>query len=247
MSNYKIINKNKYSPIVISAEHTANLIPYKFSDLGLDKKTLNSSFAYDIGAKALITKLSRLLDCSAIFAKYSRLLIDLNRTIEENSLIPKINYGLPIPGNKNLSQYRKRKRIKKYYTPYHKKLSQLIEKATNQNGKVFYILIHSFEKELNGKKREFDVGLLWDKKSKFALAIKRIFREFYPDLKVEINKPYDLRKVEKGSFHIHGLYNNIFPVEIEINNKLLQNKNGINTMASMLNNVINEIINKEIM
>ena len=69
---YKLVNKNEKSAILITCEHASNRLPPSFS---LPKRLINSHWALDVGISKVVDKVSEILDCTAIKANYSRLII----------------------------------------------------------------------------------------------------------------------------------------------------------------------------
>ena len=76
--------------ILIIADHASNFVPKENNNLGVPNSFLNQHIAYDIGVKELSLDLSNRLKCKVILGKYSRLLIDLNRDLDDPTIIPEI-------------------------------------------------------------------------------------------------------------------------------------------------------------
>ena len=73
--------------IIFICDHAAYKIPKKFDNLGLTNEHLKSHIGWDIGAKKIAVNLAKELRQSIFMSHYSRLLIDLNRSINSESLI----------------------------------------------------------------------------------------------------------------------------------------------------------------
>ena len=95
---------NLEKKILIIADHASNFIPKENNKLGLLNSFLNQHIAFDIGVKELSFDLSKRLKCKLIQGKYSRLLIDLNRDLDDPTIIPEIVDRKIIPGNIGLSK-----------------------------------------------------------------------------------------------------------------------------------------------
>jgi len=121
--------------ILIIADHASNHLPKENNKLGLSNAFLNQHIAFDIGVKELSLDLSNRLKCKVILGKYSRLLIDLNRDLNDPTVIPEIVDRKIIPGNIGLSKSEIRSRVKKIYNTYHQEIEQTIK-----NEKVKVIL-----------------------------------------------------------------------------------------------------------
>ena len=78
-------------PTLLVVDHASNFIPEFYNSLGLKKSLINSHIAYDVNILKISKKVGSLLDTSVISAQFSRLIIDLNRGIEDPTLIPSIS------------------------------------------------------------------------------------------------------------------------------------------------------------
>ncbi|MCK5912425.1 MAG: N-formylglutamate amidohydrolase, partial [Desulfuromusa sp.] len=73
--------------LIISCEHGGNQIPEEFQDLFVSAEAvLESHRGFDIGALSLAQKLARETKAPLVGAEISRLLIDLNRTLKQQTL-----------------------------------------------------------------------------------------------------------------------------------------------------------------
>ena len=117
----------KYSSnqILIIADHASNYLPKEYYKLGLTSVFLNQHIAFDIGVKELSLDLSNRLKCKVIQGKYSRLLIDLNRDLDDPTVIPEIVDRKIIPGNIGLSKSELRLRVKKIYNKSRKLINRI--------------------------------------------------------------------------------------------------------------------------
>ncbi|MCP3868375.1 MAG: hypothetical protein GY703_09825 [Gammaproteobacteria bacterium] len=57
---------------------------------------------------------------------YSRLLVDLNRSLEDPSAIPEVSDNVPVPGNQGLSREQKALRVRSFYTPYREAIDSML-------------------------------------------------------------------------------------------------------------------------
>mgnify|MGYP001215824040 CR=1 FL=1 len=170
--------------ILIIADHASNYLPKENNKLGLTNAFLNQHIAFDIGIKELSLDLSHRLKCKVIQGKYSRLLIDLNRDLEDPTIIPEIVDRKIIPGNIGLSKSELRLRIKKIYNKYHNEIDRTI-----RNEKVKVILsLHSFNPIFKNKRRTLEFGILSNEdKNLSSIIIKQLKLQ---KLSVGDNKPY---------------------------------------------------------
>ena len=104
--------KRNQKHIIFLCDHASNFIPKSYKNLGLSSKVLNSHISWDIGAKDLCEKVSKVLGQSYFYANFSRLLIDPNRHLFSSDLIVTNSWGQAIPGNTDISLEKKKKELK---------------------------------------------------------------------------------------------------------------------------------------
>ena len=125
----KIYSGDLSKGIILMCEHATSTIPESYQNLGLPSTQLKRHIAYDIGAEAVTRYISKRLNIPAITTRYSRLLIDPNRALNDPTLIMQLSDGAVIPGNAYISQTETKHRIDTYYQPYHKALKGMIDQA----------------------------------------------------------------------------------------------------------------------
>ena len=224
---------------LVICDHASNNIPLEYGNLGISKKDLESHRAFDLGAYEVAGELSNLLSCSLVMANFSRLLIDPNRGKDDPTLIPKLSEGKIIKGNINISMseddIERNKRIDRFYLPYHKQINRFISKSLD-NGRIPKILsIHSFTPIWKGKKREIDVGILWDKDDRLS----KIFLNSLKNIKLGDNKPYNGR-LKNDTLYKHATSHGIPHVLIELRQDLLKKEKEKLRWAKKIHNVLKE-------
>jgi len=173
-------------PLFIIGDHASNHIPSEFDNLGLEGDDLTRHIAWDIGTETMIHQMCEHFGCAGQIAGVSRLVIDLNREPDRDTLIPLESDGTQILGNQNLTPERRAGRIAKFYTPYH----SAIESALNAAQDPLVLSIHSFTPQVQGQApRDVDVGLLVRHDEPTAHAFKAAMDMAY-DYDVRINEPY---------------------------------------------------------
>lgn len=149
------------SSLVISCEHASNRIPSRYDNLGLSARALDSHIAWDAGARPLARNCAHHFRCAYHEGRYSRLLIDLNRSLHHRELIPRRSFGVVVPGNAKLTPGERQARIRRYYQPYRAAVRHDIERAA-RNGTCLHLSFHTFTPRLAGVERRADVGVLYD-------------------------------------------------------------------------------------
>ena len=223
--------------ILIIADHASNFVPKENNKLGLPNSFLNRHIAFDIGVKELSLDLSNRLKCKVIQGKYSRLLIDLNRDLDDPTVIPEIVDRKIIPGNIGLSKSEVRFRVKKIYNKYHHEIDQNIK-----NEKVKIILsLHSFNPIFKNKKRLLEFGILSNENKDLSSIIIDQLRLL--KLNVGDNYPYKGNLIG-DSMYKHGLRNKLPHALIEVRNDLLSNPTKIKRVSKLLHKTIVKSLEK---
>ncbi len=223
--------------ILIIADHASNFVPKEKNKLGLPNSFLNQHIAYDIGVKELSLDLSNRLKCKIIQGKYSRLLIDLNRDLDDPTVIPEIVENKIIPGNIGLSSSEVRLRIKNIYNKYHHEINRVIR---NEKVKII-ISLHSFNPIFKNKKRLLEFGILSNEDKNLSNIIIDQLR--LQKINVGDNKPYKGNLIG-DSMYRHGLRNKLSHALIEVRNDLLSNSTKIKSISILLHKIIVKSLKK---
>lgn len=223
--------------LMLTCEHASNKLPAAFKK-AVPAEVLKTHRAYDIGAVQVFRKLVKFAKpefyCEG---KFSRLFVDLNRTITNKSAFSEY-YDALEARDKSAA-----KKAKVQATAYWQEYRAAIEKfvasslsspkrtasktrAAKSEPEIVHLGIHSFTPMLNGKVRNADIGILYDparpQERAYANVIKAEIKRLYPAMKVRFNYPY------KGSSD--GLTTTLrkkfgpryVGIEIEINQKFFQ-------------------------
>ena len=97
---YLILPAQSHSPVFCFCDHATNHIPAGFDNLGLSNADLNRHIGWDIGAETLTRQFCHVFGAAGLLAGFSRLLIDTNRDLSSDALIPEISDGRIIPATK---------------------------------------------------------------------------------------------------------------------------------------------------
>jgi predicted N-formylglutamate amidohydrolase len=205
-------------------------MPARYSALGLSREQLDSHIAWDPGAREVARACARVVRCSCHEGQYSRLLIDLNRSLHHPRVIAKESGGMRVPGNLNLSKAERERRIKLYYASYRAAVTAEIRRIVRKHGRCVHVSVHSFTPRLMGIERKADIGLLFDprrhrEKALCAWAAEHLRKAGY---QVRFNYPY--RGVNDGFTTANRRVfasREYLGIEIEVNQKLLRDRGSI--------------------
>ena len=197
--------------LILSCEHASNRLPATFKKF-VPTDVLETHRAYDIGALAVFRKLVKFAKpefyCEG---KFSRLFVDLNRTITNKSAFSEYYEAIEADDKRSANTAAKMKvQATAYWTEYREKIENFVAKNIGSDSKVagnksagkksaesaaiVHLGIHSFTPALNGKVRNTDIGILYDParplERAYAQVIKAEIKRLYPKMKVRFNYPY---------------------------------------------------------
>ncbi|KRC82144.1 N-formylglutamate amidohydrolase [Sphingomonas sp. Root241] len=225
MSDAADIIEGKQQDILLLCDHASNAVPADV-DLGIAPELLDLHIAVDIGAGPLTRSLAARLDCPAILATVSRLVIDLHREPDHVSLIPHRSDGHLIPGNDTMDRAA---RIARFHAPYHRFLARRIRARRPK----LILSIHSFTPclEHGGTDRPWQVGVLYNRDARAARPAIEFFRD--QGFVTGDNEPYSGRLLN-ATLNRHAEANGIPSVAIEVRNDLIRDPAGIERWATLL-------------
>jgi predicted N-formylglutamate amidohydrolase len=240
VSPYITLNPNSITPVLLVCDHASNRFPKSLGTMGLDYLDRLSHITVDIGSRATTESLARQLNTTAILCQYSRLIVDCNRNLSDNSAYLDKSDGVDIPGNQNLNNNEKEIRESEIYWPYHNAIDTQISRLKRQKVSPIIISIHSFTPVFNGNKRECEVGVLWDKDPTTA----RIFINKLTDagFLVGDNKPYSGKDLEDFTLDYHAETIGLPHVGIEIRQDLINHDDGVIRISNALQQVISSLV-----
>lgn len=220
----RVVNSSGTTPLLLVCDHASNYIPPHLQCLGLSPHQLHEHIAWDIGAADLTLQLAMRLNCPAVLANYSRLLIDVNRDPDSDdpSLIPILSDGAEIPGNQQLSAQARLLRIEQLHQPYHHELHCLLEQLCLLVDAPALFSIHTFTPTLKhaDQPRPWHAGMLWNCDPRMAVPLINYLRT-HDHLVIGDNQPYSGREIAYTA-NRHG-HDRGFPhCAIEIRQDLLQ-------------------------
>ncbi|TVQ35084.1 MAG: N-formylglutamate amidohydrolase [Wenzhouxiangella sp.] len=201
---------------LITAEHASRRVPKAYRQLFAGAESvLKSHRAWDPGTRQLARELSESLDLPLLEGKVTRLLVDLNRSVGHPRHISEFSRNLPADQRKVL--------IERYWQPHWDAYRHAIEQAP---GLLVHIACHSFSPEMDGVRRQADIGLLYDpgrpSEQHFCRQLAKALSEDLPGLRVRMNYPYRGNSNGMGQQH-RRLFpaHRLLTVELEVNSALV--------------------------
>lgn len=236
---YVVINEESDRPLLLVCDHASRDIPRALGDLGLDPLARRCHLALDIGAGPLARALAASLGATAVLANYSRLVVDCNRHLLDSGAFLEFGDGIPIPGNRGLSDADKAARADAVYWPYHRALDAEIARLRRNGRLPAVIAIHSFTPVLDGLSRPWQMGVLWDADRRIADVLLRELRA--GGFMVGDNEPYSGKAPQDFSIDQHAEAGGLPHVGIEVRQDLIDNDEGVGRTAAVLHRIIDAL------
>ena len=215
---FLLIDPRSLSPLLLTCEHATNRLPFAGRGSRTVRAILDSHWGWDIGAWELTGELTRRLRCGAIGGRWSRLLIDLNRRVEDETLVRRTVEGTSIPWNEGVRVEEIERRMHEFHMPYHAEVDRLILRRLVRGIQPTLLAVHSFTSELKGRARPFDIGVLYEHHRAAAYRLGRTLRN--DGLSVRYNQPYSGMLGMMYSVDRHGSHYRLPCLELEINQEL---------------------------
>ncbi len=220
------------SPILIVVDHASANVPPTIK-LGIDSQLLDTHIALDIGVASLAHQLCDLIDCRAILAVTSRLVVDLNRDENDPAVIPLSSDGVMLLGNV-LSDEERQARLNAYWHPYHERLAEIIVVQRPS----LIVSLHSFTPHLAtapDQPRPWDIGILYnddDRAARIAIPMLEAAGACVGD-----QQPYS-GKLLNATMNRHAEANGIAYLGIELRQDRIADAAGISQWCHQLAPVI---------
>ena len=234
---FVILNADSIVPVLLVCDHASNRFPRSLGTMGLDYLNRVSHIALDIGANAVAETLADNLGATAVLCQYSRLIVDCNRELIDDSAFLECSAGVDVPGNNNLQESEKEIRASEIYWPYHNAIKDQIVRLKRLGIDPVVISIHSFTPVINGNDRKWEIGVLWDKDPITAeIFLTRLGEAGYL---VGDNEPYSGKDPEDFTIDYHAESIGLPHVGIEISQNLINHDAGVERVSIILKEIIN--------
>lgn len=205
--------------LLVTCEHGGARVPPAYAALFRGHARLLASHrGHDPGALVLARQLARALGAATVFATTTRLLVDCNRSLGHPRLFSEIT--------RTLTPAEREAIVRCYWRPHRDAVDAQLERLAATGRRVVHIAVHSFTPVLDGRRRAFEIGLLYDParapERRFAGRWKQALADAYPALRVRRNQPYrgtsDGLTTALRRVHPAGRY---IGIELEMNQSLL--------------------------
>lgn len=225
---FETVNPDGTPDFLVICDHASNALPPGYGTLGLAPAEFGRHIAWDIGAAGVSRRLAALLDCPAVLARFSRLLVDLNRGEDDPTIVMKLSDGAIVPGNRDVDAHRNAAefahRIAAYHAPYHDAVEAMIARARGRDAIPVIVSVHSFTPRWRAHDRPWHTGILWDRDDRLAAPLIAALRE-EGDIVVGDNEPYTGR-LKNDCLYRHGTLHGLPHALVEIRQDLIAEEAG---------------------
>ncbi|RFC67777.1 MULTISPECIES: N-formylglutamate amidohydrolase [Mesorhizobium] len=240
---FEVIEGNRKKGMVLIADHAGRALPDEYGSLSLPAREFDRHIAYDIGVEGLTRELATMTGAPAVMANFSRLLIDPNRGEDDPTMIRQLYDGTVIQANYPMTEKERKKRLNDFYRPYHDAVGSVIASVFEATGQApFIVSLHSFTPEMQGRKRPWHVGILWDMDDR---APKPMMEMLAADKNIVVgdNEPYD-GALRGDTMYRHAIVNGYAHALIEVRQDLIGEATGVRAWAERLHPIIEELNRK---
>jgi len=173
--------------LVLACEHASKKVPLRYQKLFRGRAALlDSHRGWDPGALELARALARRFEAPLFRGVVTRLLVDLNRSLQSPTLFTE--YSLRLPEKERVEL------LARYWEPYRHALRRQVEEQLQEGRSVLHFSVHSFTPRLRGDVRHTDIGLLFDPsraaEERFCRRLRAELRREFADLRIDMNEPY---------------------------------------------------------
>jgi predicted N-formylglutamate amidohydrolase len=125
------------------------------------------------------------------------------------------------------------RRLERYYEPYHDAVAAVIASVARESGRPpFVFSVHSFTPQMQGRKRPWHVGILWDSDDRAVRPLIDMLSAD-PALVVGDNEPYD-GALRGDTMFKHCIVNGFAHALIEVRQDLIGDARGADEWAARL-------------
>jgi predicted N-formylglutamate amidohydrolase len=223
------------SPLLFLCDHASHALPPSYGSLGLAPELFEAHIASDLGAAAVTRALASAFGAGAILARWSRLLVDLNRGEDDPTLIMKVSDGSLVPGNARIDDAEAASRIARYHAPYHAAIAREIDTMRAAGLVPVLVSMHSFTPVWKGWRRPWEIGVLWDRDGRLARPL--IAELAWAGFTVGDNEPYS-GELENDCLYRHGTMRGLPHVLIEMRQDLIADPAAAQAFAVRLKPIV---------
>jgi predicted N-formylglutamate amidohydrolase len=168
--------------------------------------------------------------------RFTRLLVDLNRTNDHLRVVPADAGGVVIAMNAKLDGEARRARLRGFWTEHTQAVRVAVARRVASHRACLHLAVHSFTPVLDGNVRACDIGLLFDSARARERRVAAFLRSAVEEARLSCRFNYPYRGASNGLVtslrrELGGAY---LGFEIEINQALLVDVRGRSEVLARL-------------
>ncbi len=238
---FEAVNADSMAKVLLTCDHAGSAIPAALKNLGLGPEHLGRHISSDIGVAELGRAVAARLNAPLVLTNYSRLMIDVNRSLDDPTSVCVISDGAVVSGNRDLTPEEKELRAEIFFRPYHDAIDALIVRSLNAGTVPAMVALHSFTRFFNGRERPWDIGLLWYRDPRLVKPLLARLQEV-PDLKVGENQPYSGTNGHGFSMEYHADSRGLANVLIEVRQDHIHEPESVEHFAGILGDALSDVL-----
>ncbi|MEY2920137.1 MAG: hypothetical protein RL261_1442 [Pseudomonadota bacterium] len=238
---FVVLEEHGRAPALVVCDHASRAFPRSLDRLGLPELPSWQHIAWDIGAGELARGLAHALDAPAVLAGYSRLVVDCNRSPDDEEAFRKESDGWTVPGNQHLTADDRHLRLASFFDPYHECIEAALGGFRGRGIVPMLVAVHSFSPTLAGNTRPWHAGVLWDQDEANAQRLLAGLRA-EKGLVIGDNEPYSGKHPANYTIDHHAKAHGLPHVCIEVRQDLLSSPAGIERWVRLLARIVGGIL-----
>lgn len=212
---FQTLYPRRLGPFILTCEHAGKKMPPEFDLSRAERRAVRDHWGWDPSAWGITRGIAQRTASVAVGSVWSRLYLDLNRDVCDPTLARASAGDTELSFNRNLTPEALQARVEEIHLPFHGEVDRIAARHRLHGQQPWIVAVHSFTSHWNGREREFDFGLLYDRHSG---AARRIVTELRAQgWSCRYNQPYSGRKGMIYSAERHGRLHGLTCVELEIN------------------------------
>jgi predicted N-formylglutamate amidohydrolase len=226
-------------PYLLTCEHASNRVPAPLRTSAEDREWLQTHWGWDIGARTVTREIIRQTGSTGVFARFSRLVCDANRSPGDATLIRCAVEGRVLSFNEELHIEEVDRRLQSYHASYHAALERAVALRQGQPGDMMLLSMHSFTPDFGDEHREMDVGVLFHP---YEGVARRLAKEIEAEgLSVALNEPYSARNGLMYAADRHGSTHGLVHLELELNQRCISSAADARRMGRALTRALGRL------
>jgi predicted N-formylglutamate amidohydrolase len=239
--NAELLDRPGAAPTLFICDHAGRRVPKALGDLGVEPTAFERHIAWDIGAADAARHLARTFAAPLVLGTYSRLVLDLNRDVDDPSSIPEVSDGTPVPGNAALTPEDRAARIEALHAPYHATIDDAVRRLSRDGAVPAVVSVHTCTPVFKGFARPWQIGVLWNRDPRIAEPLIAALGA-RGDVVVGDNQPYSGRDGQGYSVKQHAERHGFPAVALEIRQDLVDTHHGAAHWAGIVAEALRPIL-----